>query len=207
MNDTIASIILEHQVKPRWERMQKDEINERPIRKYEGEIHLIRSGSEMTEAVKLLEKESLLGFDTETRPAYRIGESYPPALLQLAGANEVFIFQLKFTGLPSPLLHILANPDIIKAGVSLNYDLSELKTIVPFEPAGFVDIGNLAKEHGIQNHGLRGLAAVLLGFRISKSAKTSNWDRNELFTAQILYAATDAWVGRELYKAMQELRK
>ena len=96
MNDTIASISLEEQVKPRWERLQKDEINERPIKKYEGKIHLIRSGTEITEAIKLLENESLLGFDTETRPAYRKGESYPPALLQLAGANAVFIFQLKF---------------------------------------------------------------------------------------------------------------
>jgi ribonuclease D len=185
--------------------MQKDEINERPIRKYEGKVHLIRSETELSEAVRLLEKESLLGFDTETRPAYRKGESYPPALLQLAGANEVFIFQLKFTGLPRPIIGILSNPDIVKAGVSLNYDIAELRNVVHFEPAGFVDIGNLAKKHGIQNHGLRGLAAVLLGFRISKSAKTSNWASNELTPSQITYAATDAWVGRELYLEMRKI--
>jgi ribonuclease D len=160
----------------------------------------------LSEAVRLLEQESILGFDTETRPAYRKGESYPPALLQLAGANEVFIFQLKFTGLPRLLIGILSNPDIVKAGVSLNYDIAELKNVVQFEPAGFVDIATLAKKHGIQNHGLRGLAAVLLGFRISKSAKTSNWASNELTPSQIIYAATDAWVGRELYLEMQKIK-
>ena len=195
-----------HQVNAGWERMQKDEINERPIRRYEGKIHLVRSSSELPEAVSRLEKESILGFDTETRPAYRKGESYPPALLQLAGENEVFIFQLRFTGLPRPLLEILANPNIIKAGVSLNYDIRELRNLAQFEPGGFVDIGELAKKNGIQNHGLRGLAAVLLGFRISKSAKTTNWDRSELMQGQILYAATDAWVGRELYKEMQKIQ-
>jgi ribonuclease D len=199
-NDTLAS--LENQ-KSSWKRLQKDEINQYPIRRYEGKVHLIRSVTELDKAVRTLEKESLLGFDTETRPAYQKGESYPPALLQLAGSSEVFLFQLKFTGLPRPLLSILANPDIIKAGVSLNYDIKELRGQAQFEPAGFVDIGNLAKRIGIQNHGLRGLAAVLLGFRISKSAKTTNWDRDDLMPAQIQYAATDAWVGRELYLEMQ----
>ena len=205
MDNTNDSLGLEHRVNPGWERMQKDEINERPIRRYEGKVHLIRSESELPGAVGLLEKESLLGFDTETRPSYRKGESHPPALLQLAGENEVFIFQLKFTGLPRPLCGILANPNIIKAGVSLNYDINELRTLAQFEPAGFVDIGNLAKKKGIQNHGLRGLAAVLLGFRISKSAKTSNWGGNDLMQGQIRYAATDAWVGRELYLEMQKI--
>ncbi|MFA6569034.1 MAG: 3'-5' exonuclease [Victivallales bacterium] len=204
MNNTSTPASLKHQL-PGRERMQKDEINERPIKRYEGTVHLIRSEAELTKAAILLEKESILGFDTETRPAYRKGESYPPALLQLAGQNEVFIFQLKFTGLPHPLLGILSNPGIIKAGVSLNYDINELRTLAQFEPAGFIDIGNLAKKHGIQNHGLRGLAAVLLGFRISKSAKTSNWASNDLTPSQIIYAATDAWVGRELYLEMRKI--
>jgi len=198
---------LEPQVNSGWKRMEKDEINERPIGRYEGKISLIRSEDELHDAVRILEKESLLGFDTETRPSYRVGESYPPALLQLAGANEVFIFQLKFTRLPRPLLDILANPNIIKAGVSLGHDIKELRSVAEFEPAGFVDIGNVAKDIGIQNHGLRGLAAVLLGFRITKSAKTTNWSRDDFTQGQIQYAATDAWVGRELYKEIQKLRK
>ena len=101
--------------------------------------------------------------------------------------------------MPAPLREILANPKVVKAGVALAYDLQELHKLARFKPAGFVDLGTLAKKAEIKNHGLRGLAAVLLGFRIAKGAQTSNWARDVLAPAQIQYAATDAWVGRELY--------
>ena len=182
-----------------WQRMTKDEINECPIKNYEGPIHLIHSEDKLSEAVEHLKKESILGFDTETRPAFRKGESYSPALIQLAGETDVFIFQIQNNGLLLPLIEILADPEIVKAGVSINYDISELRKVAEFEPAGFTDLGDIAKEIGIQNHSLRGLAAVLLGFRISKGASTSNWEKKNLTHAQIRYAATDAWVGRELY--------
>ena len=184
-------------------RMTKDEIMECPIRRYEGPVHVICSKDKLSSAVRRLKKEAILGFDTETKPTYKKGGSHPPALLQLASENDVFVFQLKHLRLPKSLLEILANPNIIKAGVSLDYDISELTKLARFEPAGFVDLGKLAKEIGMKNHGLRGLAAVVLEFRIPKTARTSNWARNTLTPAQIKYAATDAWVGRELYKKIQ----
>ena len=160
---------------------------------------MVRTTTELNQAVRALANETILGFDTETRPAYHKGESYLPSLLQLAGENEVYLFQLKHLGLPTPLREILANPEVIKAGVALAYDLQELHKLAQFRPASFVDLGNLAKKAEIKNHGLRGLAAVLLGFRIAKGAQTSNWARDVLAPTQIQYAATDAWVGRELY--------
>ena len=184
-------------------RMTKDEIMECPIRRYEGPVHVIRSQDKLSSAVQQLKKETILGFDTETKPAYKKGGSHPPALLQLASENDVFVFQLKHLRLPKSLCKILANPNIIKAGVSLDYDIRELTKLARFEPAGFVDLGKLAKKIGMKNHGLRGLAAVVLGFRIPKTARKSNWARNTLTPAQIKYAATDAWIGRELYKKIQ----
>jgi ribonuclease D len=126
-------------------------------------------------------------------------------VLQLAGANEVFIYQLLKKRFPKSLRNILANPHIVKAGAGLDRDILELKKLAPFEPAGFVDIGELARKVGIQNHGLRGLAAVLLGFRISKRCQTSNWAQKNLSRSQVRYAATDAWVGRKLYCKLQEI--
>jgi len=49
------------------------------------------------------------------------------------------------------------------------------------------------------------LAALLLGFRVSKGSQTSNWAQRTLTRTQIEYAATDAWVGRELYHKLQLL--
>ena len=187
-----------------WERMSKEEINKVPIRRYEGPIHIIRTEDEMLNAVHILNKETLLGFDTETRPAFQKGEHYTTALLQLAGEKEVFLFHLKNIGLPKPIAEIFANPNIIKAGVAIDYDISELQKLYEFDPMGFIDLGDHARQMGIQNLGLRGLAAVTLGFRISKSASTSNWENNNLTNSQIKYAATDAWVGREIYLAILE---
>ncbi|HIJ78250.1 MAG: 3'-5' exonuclease domain-containing protein 2 [Desulfobulbaceae bacterium] len=186
-------------------RMSKDEINLCPMAHWTGPVSVVRTKDELTAAMAKLAGHDLLGFDTETRPAYTKGESYPPSLLQLACESEVFIFQLKPLGLAQPLRQILADPAITKAGVSLTYDITELKKLAHFKAAGFVDLGDLAKKAGIMNHGLRGLAAVLLGFRIGKGARTSNWAKDELAPHQIQYAATDAWVGRRLYPALQQL--
>ena len=187
-------------------RMTKEEINSFPIRKWDGPVHVIHASKEMTAAVEKLSREQVLGFDTETRPAFKKGQKYMPSLLQLAGENSVYLFQLKHLGLREPLISILVDPNIIKAGVSLAHDLRELKKMAPFVQAGFVGLGKMSKEKGIQNHGLRGLAAVVLGLRISKSSQTTNWARDELTLSQIRYAATDAWVGRELYLKLLEIR-
>jgi ribonuclease D len=184
-------------------RMSKDEINACPIKRWTGRISVIRNRDELDAAMRKLAGHALLGFDTETRPAYNKGESYLPSLLQLASDNEAFIFQLKHLGLAKPLRKILADPAIIKAGVSLDYDIRELKKLSRFKAAGFMDLADLAKKKGIKNHGLRGLAAVLLGIRISKGVQTSNWSRDVLTRQQIQYAATDAWVGRRLYLAQE----
>lgn len=184
-------------------RMSKDEINGCPIKRWTGKISVVRSKGGLAAAMDKLAGQTLLGFDTETRPAYKKGESYRPSLLQLASDDEVFIFQLKHLGLARPLRGILADPSIIKAGVNLDYDIQELKKLSDFKAAGFVDLGNLAKKAGIKNHGLRGLAAVLLGIRVSKGAQTSNWSKDVLTRQQVQYAATDAWVGRKLYLAQE----
>jgi ribonuclease D len=178
--------------------ISKDEINRLPIRQYEGPIRLLRTPADAVQAAAALRGDSFLGFDTETRPAFRPGESYPPALLQLAASNEVFVFQLRFTGLPPELCELLAASSVSKTGVAIRSDLGELRKLAPFEPAGFVDLADCARRARIQNLGLRGLAALLLGFRVSKREQTSNWARTDLTESQLRYAATDAGLGREI---------
>ncbi|MDD3276333.1 MAG: 3'-5' exonuclease domain-containing protein 2 [Kiritimatiellales bacterium] len=180
----------------------KDEINRLPMKQYEGSIHLIRTPEEAEQAVAELKQETLLGFDTETRPTFRVGEYYQPSLLQLATGKEVFLFQLKLTGLTAGLREVLSGSDILKSGVSIKDDLSELRKLADFEPAGFIELATHAKKAHIKNLGLRGLAALLLGFRISKREQVSNWAKNELTESQLRYAATDAWLGREIYLHM-----
>lgn len=180
-------------------RMTRDEINACPIRRNELPVHVIRNREQLDGALHALGREKILGFDTETRPAFHKGQSFPPSLIQLAGHKSVYIFQLRHTKFPRKLREILAAPEIIKAGVALEQDVVALLELGSFKHAGFVDLGLVAKKAGIKNHGLRGMAAAVLGYRISKRAQRSNWSRESLTPAQVGYAAMDAWVSRELY--------
>lgn len=180
--------------------ISKDELNKLPIRAYAGPIHLIHDRDQVKSCIQLLERELIIGFDTETRPSFERGVSYPPALLQLATQSEVFVFQFQaLGGLGGPLRSILENPDIIKVGVALSDDIKQLNDCWKFTPRRFIEIGAMAKEMGLKQTGLRSLAGLLLGFRISKKEQRSNWAKATLTRSQIVYAATDAWVSRELY--------
>lgn len=187
------------------QRMDRAEINSLPMRNYTGPIHLIRTASELAASLPELGREQLLGFDTETKPNFQKGPANLPALLQLAGETSVWIFQLTALGLPEELRAILSEQTIIKAGVAVELDLRHLQRLDHFPPEGFVELATVAKEAGIKNHGLRGLAAVMLGHRISKGAQRSNWGADSLNEKQLRYAATDAWVGREIYLRFQEM--
>ena len=185
-------------------KMTNEEINSLGVRSFTGPIELIQTSRQLNQVMDQINGESVLGFDIEIRPAFRKGQSYPPALLQLACENKVFIIQLKAIGLPPALIDLFENPAVIKTGIAVGFDLVKLKEIKTFNEQGFVELADGAKKAGLKNFGLRGLAAVLLGFRIPKGAQKTNWSNPNLTESQIRYAATDAWAGRELYLYMKE---
>jgi len=99
----------------------------------------------------------------------------------------------------------LSNGKILKVGVGILDDLRELGKLYPFEGAGAIDLGDLARSLKLPTQGLRSMAANLMGWRISKGSRCSNWSLSDLSPRQIAYAATDAWIGRELYLKMREV--
>lgn len=181
-------------------KISKAEINELPLIAWEGEIRVLDSVASMQAVVEELKNETHLGFDTETRPTFKKGEYYPPALIQLATEKCVYLFRISKTNTLAPLLPVLESPDILKTGVAIKDDVKELRAMEDFEPGGFVEIANITVKLGYENRGLRALAGLLLGGRISKAAQVSNWARPELDQKQIRYAATDAWISREIYR-------
>jgi ribonuclease D len=185
--------------------ISKAEINELPLIAWEGEIQILETIETMEAAVATLMQESHLGFDTETRPTFKKGDYYPPALIQLANEHCVYLFRINKTKTLAPLLPILESPDILKTGVAIKDDVKELRAMEEFNPAGFFEIADITTKLGYENRGLRPLAGLLLGGRISKAAQVSNWARPQLDNKQIRYAATDAWISREIYrKALSE---
>ena len=170
-----------------------------PIRRYEGKIVVVATPAQLEEARNDLRRETIVGLDTETRPAFRKGESHLPCLVQTATARAVYLFQLRRTEVFPVLAELLGDQRILKAGISLKDDLRALKQVFAFEEKNMLDLGHLARANGLGQTGVRNLAGILLGFRIPKGTKTSNWAARDLSPAQITYAATDAWACRELY--------
>jgi len=185
--------------------ISRDEVVALPIQRYEGETVVVGSPAELERAREDFAQEALVGIDTETRPAFRKGESYPPSLVQVATARAVYLFQIQQLDCSSVLKGLLDSESVVKAGVSLAYDLRQLKQVFPFDEKAVVDVGWAAKRQKLEQTGVRNLAALFLGMRIPKGAKTTNWSSRTLSPQQIAYAATDAWVCRQLYLRFEEL--
>lgn len=185
--------------------ISREEINELPIRRYEGDVHLVASAEDLGRAMADIRTERVLGFDTETRPAFRKGEHHLPCLVQAATARAVYLFPLQRMDFSAAVAEFLAAPEIVKIGVSLAHDLRELKLVFPLEEASMLDAGTTAQRCGLEQSGVRNLAALFLGFRIPKGNRTSNWAARRLSPAQLTYAATDAWVCRELFLRFEAL--
>ena len=185
--------------------ISREDLAQLPIRRYEGRVRVVATEEELQEARSDLRQEAVVGLDTETRPAFKKGESHLPCLVQTATARAVYLFQLRRTEAFPVLTELLSDARIVKAGISLKDDLRALKQVFPFTEANMLDLGTVARSNGLGQTGVRNLAGILLGLRIPKGTKTSNWAARELSPAQITYAATDAWACRELYLKFQSL--
>ncbi len=188
------------------ESISKEDINKLPLYAYDGPVRVIYQPHDVAKAVDRLSREAILGFDTETKPVFVKGVSHPPALMQFAAEKEVVIIQLLRMTDYTAIASLLSNPNVIKAGVALGDDIKKLKGVFEFEPAGFEELGYYCKALGLKQTGLRPLTAMLFGYRISKREQRSNWAREDLTPAQITYAATDAWMSRELFLGLRKMK-
>jgi ribonuclease D len=184
-----------------------EEINLLPLKAYEGKVNVITEEKNISKVVREIQKHDVVGFDTETRPSFKKGQIYQVALLQLAIPGKVFLIRTHHTGITEDITSVFEDKNIIKTGVAIRDDIKTLQKIRKFEPQSFIDLATMSKEVGLQVESVKKLAALLLGFRISKSAQTSNWEAPTLTEKQIEYAATDAWVCLELYNQFQKMIK
>jgi ribonuclease D len=179
-----------------------EEINNLPLKSFEGKVTLLSDAQSVGKAFKEIEKHDVVGFDTETRPSFHKGQFYNVALLQIALSTKVYLVRLNETGITEDMVHFFENESILKAGVGVRDDIRIMQKLKRFNAGGFIELTTLAKDAGLQVESVKKLSALLLGFRISKSAQTSNWEATTLNEKQISYAATDAWVCLEIYKKL-----
>ena len=183
------------------ESITPQEIEKLDYASFPGKIYVIDSvGAEFNRAVAYLRAQKVIGFDTETRPTFTPGQPhYGVALLQLSGPDRAYLFRVKTMGMHRRLCNLMASEKILKVGAAIHDDIRGLQRIRPFDPAGFVDLQKIVCEWGIRDKSVKKMAAIIMGARVSKTQQLSNWEVESLSESQQMYAATDAWVCREMY--------
>ena len=176
---------------------------------FPGKTDVIDSvGAGFNRAVNYLRSQKILGFDTETRPCFSPDQPRNGvALLQLSGPERAFLFRINCMGMHRRLCNLLSNEKIIKVGAAVLDDIRGLQRYCDFTPRSFVDLQRIVGDYGIKDKSVKKMTAIILGFRISKTQQLSNWEADVLSESQIRYAATDAWVCREMYLKLMKSEK
>ena len=117
----------------------------KPVTFFDGEIFVIDNINMVDEAIAYLSQQSLLGFDTETKPAFSSADSRirKVALLQLADDKRAYLFRLNKIGLPKQLKNLLVNKEIKKIGVAIHDDIRLLNKLNSFSAENFIDLQNI----------------------------------------------------------------
>ena len=176
-----------------------EELNDLAIGCYRGIIVMINHRDDVAEAMKSIMQCPVCGIDTESVPSFKKGERRAVSLLQIATEKTVFLIRLNKTGVTPDIIRFFESSEICKVGIALENDTSQLSKLHPIAPQNMIDLNKYCPELGFESIGAKKLSGLILGFRISKSQQTSNWENYELSEAQRRYAATDAWICREIY--------
>jgi ribonuclease D len=183
------------------ESITPQELEKLEFASFPGKIIVIDSvGAEFNRAIAYLRSQKVIGFDTETRPTFSASQPHHNvSLLQLSGPDRAYLFRLNKIGMHRRLCNLLASEKVIKVGAAIHDDIRGLQKLHGFNPGGFVDLQKIGWEWGIRDKAVKKMSAIILGFRISKTQQLSNWEADVLSESQCKYAATDAWVCRQMY--------
>lgn len=191
-----------------FDKYDKEAINGLERALFQGRIEVVQSLYEAERAVKYLLSQPILGFDTETKPQFQRGLTSLVALLQVSSKDVCFLFRLNVLGMPDCIKRLLSDEgETLKIGLSWHDDLCGLRRRGEFHPGTFIEIQQIAKDMGLHDLSLQKLYANLMGKRISKTQRLSNWEADRLTDAQKQYAATDAWACIQLYEEMVRMRQ
>ncbi len=174
---------------------------------FEGRVQVVDSVKDVEAACADLSKYSVIGFDTETRPSFRAGVSNKVALLQLSTPTTCYLFRLCRMPLERAIIKVLESPNIIKIGADVAGDIKALKALRHFKNRGFVDLQSIISEWGVEEKSLRKMAAIVMGHKISKAQRLSNWEAQRMTEPQKIYAATDAWACIMIYERLMQTSK
>ena len=169
-------------------------------------ITLVSFGAQAQNASVQLLQAKAWGFDTESKPTFKVGEqSDGPHILQLSTVERAWVFQLHEPECRAVAAQLLAHPGIVKAGFGLGDDRKRIIHKLGIEPQGILELNTVFHQRGYRKDmGVKGAVAVLFNQRFikSKKAATSNWANARLSEAQLVYAANDAYAALRVWEAL-----
>lgn len=170
-------------------------------------IVLVAAQAEAEAAYEALASASAWGFDTESKPTFRVGEaSDGPHILQLSTPERAWVFQLHDPACRAVAAELLRMEGIAKAGFGLRDDRKRIIEKLGVAPVGILELNTVFRERGYRKDmGVKGAVAVTFQQRFIKSKKkaaTSNWANVRLTEAQLVYAANDAYAAIRVFHAL-----
>ncbi len=183
--------------------ISKEQLAGLPTMVYPGAVTVVDDPATARTAVRALNREGIVGFDTETRPSFRKGQRHNVALMQISTHERCFLFRLNKIGISEELKNFLENPAIIKIGLSIHDDFNALHRNCEVACEGFIELQQYVKRFGIKDISLQKIYAIIFGERISKSQRLTNWEAETLTPGQQAYAALDAWACLRIYDYLQ----
>lgn len=166
---------------------------------------------EMAAVLQTLSRESVLGFDTETRASFQANVTHPLSLIQIATHDACYLFQHALLGQQLVLLKsLLEDEAILKVGIGLRSDAQVLRREWGINVIPRLDLNWAMAQLGAgKEMGTRQLVAALLQRHIPKSKKVtlSNWQQLPLSNTQINYAALDALAAQHCFFQLIALLK
>lgn len=189
------------------EKIDKTTVNLYTKAIYDGPIDFIDTIEAYNKAIKELNKQTLLGIDSETKPSFKKGQVNQVCLLQIASSEKAYLFRLNIIGFPDSLIALLCNKKIKKVGLSLHDDFLMIRrkqkdSNQTIEPKGIVELQEMVPKYGIGEKGLQKIYAILFKQKLSKSQRLTNWEAEELTPAQQRYAAFDAVACLQIYNEL-----
>jgi ribonuclease D len=171
------------------------------------DIIVVSHAEQALQAYDALQGLSVVGFDTESKPTFVVGEvSTGPHVVQFATLDKAYVFQLFDATCQEVVCKLLTSETVLKAGFGLSGDNTQIRRTLGVEPQQVLDINTIFKAKGYTKElGVKSAVAVLFNQRFIKSRKatTSNWANKLLSEGQIIYAANDAWAALKVYEALQ----
>ena len=189
-------------------KISKEDLNKLEAETYKGSIFVVNTVEEAEDAISYLKSQSIVGFDTETKPSFVKGERHTVSLLQLGDSKVTYLFRLNKIGITESLLKFFNCRSVLKIGLSTKDDfraLRELKKGIRFSK--FIELQNYVTQYGIEEKSLTKIYALIFNKRISKSQRLTNWEAENLTDKQKQYAALDSYATRRIFAHLEGIKK